>query len=88
MSTPVFQLLGQSTGTAAGNRIAVADPSNPSQLIFVEARQDANGNLVPVDSRYNVRSGYGGGSDGGSSTGILFLVLGAFALFALTRSRQ
>ncbi len=87
MSSQAGQFLYSGTGSISGNRIAVADPSNPSQLIYVEARRDANGDLVPVDPRYNVRSGYGGGG-GGSSTGILLLVLGAFALFALARSHQ
>jgi hypothetical protein len=73
-------------------RVQVANPNNPSELIWVDARPDAYGDLVPVDPRYNARLGYVGtqaptinnfSSAGSSSAGILLLVVGAVVLFAV-----
>jgi hypothetical protein len=44
--------------TPQGYKVSVANPSNPNQLIQVDAVRDANGNLVPIDSRYNVKLGF------------------------------
>jgi hypothetical protein len=35
----------------------VVDPANPKMMIVVDAAPDANGDLVPVDPRYNVKTG-------------------------------
>ncbi len=69
----------------------MANPNNPSELIWVDARPDAYGDLEPVDPRYNTRLGYAGTqaptinnfSSAGSSSGILLLVVGAVVLFAV-----
>jgi hypothetical protein len=46
----------------------VVDPNNPSTLIWVAAKQDANGDLVPVDPRYSVRRGINNGGAGDDSS--------------------
>jgi hypothetical protein len=43
-----------------GPMVAVANPDNPRQVIWVPARLDADGNLVPVDARYSTALGWNG----------------------------
>jgi hypothetical protein len=65
-------------------KVAVANPNNPSELIWVEAKPDANGNLVPVDPRYSVRRGFNNGGAGEDSmSGLLLLGVGLFIVFKL-----
>ncbi len=86
LDSPV-RVLRSGTGTLRDrNKVAVADPTDPSRLIFVEARPDANGNLMPVDPRYDVRRGYNNLAKGGDSLGSLMLVaVAALGLIILTR---
>ncbi len=69
------------------NRVSVMDPSNPGQLIWVEARRGPNGDLVPVDPRYDVRAGFqsvtSAGASGGSST--LLVIVALVGLYFVTR---
>ncbi len=44
----------------ANKTVSVANPDNPSELINVPAVVNASGELVPADSRFDVRKGYAG----------------------------
>ncbi|MGI8656899.1 MAG: hypothetical protein ACR2LC_16965 [Pyrinomonadaceae bacterium] len=74
------------TGTinrSGGYKISVADPNNPSQLIQVDATPDANGNLVPIDSRYSPTLGFNNQPPSSTTSQETLLVFGGIVLLGV-----
>jgi hypothetical protein len=82
---------GYSVTGNAGNKVSVQDPNRPGTEIWVDAQRNSNGDLVPIDPRYDPRTGWDGTrvTQGGSQTnsGLVWLGVGVVALVLLLRSR-
>ena len=75
-----YSVSGPFVGTfpaSTRNKITVPNPDDPSQLIWVDAKE-VNGSLMPVDPRYSV-------TRGGDSSGALgLLIVAGLLLFAFS----
>jgi hypothetical protein len=80
--------LGVGTSALPDNKMYVANPANPRQLIIVDAKRVGD-TLVPVDPRYNAHLGWDGTqatngvSNNTSSSSTGNIVVGGLAFVAL-----
>jgi hypothetical protein len=72
----------------------VVDPANPKMMIVVDAAPDANGDLVPVDPRYNVKTGINNNPASGNNNNpamdnsTIYLIAGGALLLLLLMKKS